>query len=59
MSRDPHPVRSFWRFTLFPFSSATNSFSLLLTQVDKVFFGTPHFAATSLFDNPFSRSLSD
>ena len=46
-------------FTLFPFSSAAKSFSLLLTQVDKVFFGTPYFAATSLLDNPFSRSLSD
>ena len=52
------PVRSFWRFTLYPFSSAAKSFSLLLTQVD-VFFGTPYFAATSLFDNHFSRSLND
>ena len=40
-------VRSFCRFTWFPFFSAAKSFSLILTQVDKVFFGTPYCVATS------------
>ena len=46
MYRDPQ-YGAFGVLRCFPFSSAAKSFSLLLTQVDKVFFGTPYFVATS------------
>ena len=32
-----------------PISSESKSLSLFLTQLDKVFFGTPYFPATSMF----------
>ena len=38
--------------------STSKSFSLFLTQVDKVFLGTLYLAATFLLLSPFSRSLS-
>ena len=38
-------------------SSAAKYFDLFLTHVEMVFLGTPYFAATSLFERPFSRFL--
>ena len=38
-------------------SSAAKYFDLFLTRVEMVFLGRSYFAATSLFERPFSRSL--
>ena len=42
---------------LISFSSETKDFTLLLTQVDKLFFGTQYLAATYLLLITFSKSL--
>ena len=39
------------------FSNEAVNLCLFLTHVETVFCGTPYFVATSLFDNPFSRSF--
>ena len=52
------PDFNFYLLTLVPFFSASKSFSLILTQVDKVLLGTINLAATFLLLSPFSRSLS-
>ena len=41
----------------FLFSNKAVNLCLFLTHVKTVFLGTPYFVATSLFDNPFSRSF--
>ena len=52
------PDFNFYLLTLVPFFNASESFSLFLTQVNKVFLGTLYLAATSLSLSPFSKSLS-
>ena len=52
------PDWNFCLLTLVPFFSASESFSLFLTQADKVFLGTLYLAATSFLLSLFSRSLS-
>ena len=42
------PVLNFYRLMLLPFCSESKNFSLFLAQVDKMSFGTPYLAATSL-----------
>ena len=51
------PVLNFCPLMLLSFSSESKSFSSFLTQVDKVFFGTPYLAATSSLLIPFSKGL--
>ena len=53
-----------WRFELLPFFVASKIFFLFYSQVDKVFFGIPYFAATCDFDlatsfNALHLSLMD
>ena len=50
------PVLNFCRLMLLPFRSQSKTFSLFLTQVDKVFFRTQHLTATSLLLIPISKS---
>ena len=52
------PHFNFCLLKLVPFFRTSKSFSLFLTQVNKVFLGTLYLAATSLLLSPFSRSLS-
>ena len=47
-----------WRFELLPFFVASKIFFLFYSQVDKVFFGIPYFAATCDFAFPSSTSFS-
>ena len=50
-------VLSFVHLMLLPFSSESNSFSLFLTQVDKVFLGRSYLTATSSLLVPFFPNL--
>ena len=47
-----------WRFELLPFFMASKILSLFFSQVDKVFFGIPYFAATCSFLFPSSTSFN-
>ena len=52
------PVLDFCRLMLLPFSGGSKGFSLLLSQIDNVFFGKAYLAATFLLLLSFSKSLS-
>ena len=51
------PVLSFCRVMLLSCSNECKSFYFFLTQVDRVFFGTPYLVAAFLLLIPFSKSL--
>ena len=51
------PQRVFFREEFIPFFPTKLLICVFLTHVEIVFCGTPYFVATSLFDNPFSRSF--
>ena len=52
------PVLNFYSLVLLSFSSEFKSFSLFLTQVDKVLLRTPYLAAIPLLLISFSKSLT-
>ena len=52
------PDFNFYLLILVPYFSVTKFFSLVLTQVNKVFLSTLYLAATSFLLSPFSRSVS-
>ena len=52
------PCLNRWRFELLPFFVASKILSLFFSQVDKVFFGIPYFAATCDFVFPSSTSFN-